>query len=437
MIRLSLRWRLSLALAAVLALLLALDVALTLRGAGRRVDPEIANATALTSEILREAVRGAKPEPDLTRRLAALAASLDRLRHVRVTFEPEGEAPAHADRSRPEPPAWFVALVRPRVTSQTIPVEAGGRRVGAFVVAGDPADEIGELWESLVTLTLDGAACTGLGLVVFYVVTGAALAPLTRLNAGLAALGRRDYEARLPERAAAEFQPLLARFNALGGSLAAAETENRALRARLVSIQDEERKEIARELHDEIGPHLFAARAQAGAARRAAPEPESAAAIDSVIETIDALQSTNRRILDRLRPAALEELGLAAALSGLARFFERSRPDLRVTVEAADLPALPPGLETTLYRVAQEALTNAARHAGASEVRVCLAAQAGALVLTVADDGRGLDPAKPQGRGLIGMRERVAAYGGQLTLAGGVTPGLALRAAFPLEFGAA
>ena len=144
------------------------------------------------------------------------------------------------------------------------------------------------MWDSLVTLLFDGVASAALGLAIVYAVVRATLAPLERLNAGLAALGRHDYDARLPERAAPEFAPLLARFNALGQSLHDAEHENRRLRARLVSIQDEERKEIGRELHDEIGPHLFAARAQAGAARRAAPG--ETAALDAVIETIDALQ---------------------------------------------------------------------------------------------------------------------------------------------------
>ena len=432
MTRLSLRWRLSLILAAVLALLLALDVALTLLGAGRRIEPEVANARALTTEILRDAVKGLKPAPDVEGRLAALAASLDRLRHVRVTYEPQGGAPVPAPSTRTKPPAWFVALIHAPATSERIEAQVGGRSLGAFVVAGDPDDEIDELWDSLVTLTLDGAASAALGFVVVYFAVRAALAPLERLNAGLAALGRRDYEARLAEPAAPEFQPLLARFNALGLSLSAAERENRALRARLVSIQDEERKEIGRELHDEIGPHLFAARAQAGAARRGAEGP-AADALDAMIETIDALQATNRRILDRLRPAALEELGLVAALDALGRFFERNQPGLSVDVEAAPPPSLSAGFEAALYRIAQEALTNAARHADCDSVRLTLALEGDALALTIRDNGRGLDAAAQNGRGLIGMRERAAAYGGALALAPASPRGLIVHATFPRD----
>ncbi len=301
-----------------------------------------------------------------------MAASLDKLRHVRVRFEPEGAAPVARPVMQTEAPAWFVALVRPHETEDRIEASVGGRGVGAFLVEGDPADEIDELWESFVTLALDGGASAVVGFAVVYFVVNAALRPLDRLNAGLAALSRRDYTTRLNDAAAPEFAPLIARFNALGGSLAAAETENRRLRARLVSIQDDERKEIARELHDEIGPHLFAARAQAGAARRAAPEERMAESLDALIETIDALQITNRRILDRLRPAALEELGLIAALIALARFFERNQEGLSVTVETGPLPALPASVEAALYRVAQEALTNAARHSGADAVRLRL-----------------------------------------------------------------
>jgi two-component system sensor histidine kinase UhpB len=430
--RLSLRWRLNLTFAAVLALLLGLDLALTVLGAGRRIDPEIANATALTSGIFREAIRTLSPAPDVAGQLEQLAASLDKLRHVRVTFQPEGAAPVAPPEMRTEAPAWFVGLVRPHATEESIDATVGGRRVGTILVEGDPADEIDELWDSLATLALDGGASAVVGFAVVYFVVNAALRPLDRLNAGLAALSRRDYTTRLGEGAAPEFAPLLSRFNALGDSLAAAETENRRLRARLVSIQDEERKEIARELHDEIGPHLFAARAQAGAARRAAPDGRVSEALDALIDVIDALQVTNRRILDRLRPAALEELGLIAALTALGRFFERNQPGLSVTVETAPIPALPASVEAALYRVAQEALTNAARHSGADEVRLGLQVEDEALFLSVDDNGSGLDPTQPAGRGLIGMRERVAAFGGVLELHAAVPHGLSVRAMFPM-----
>ena len=434
--RLSLRWRLNLTFAAVLALLLALDLALTVLGAGRRIDPEVANATALTGEILRDAVKGLSPDPDVATRLTDLAANLDRLRHVRVRFLAVGAPPRAPAETRPAPPAWFVALVHPRRTQETIEAHADGRLIGAFVVEGDPDDEIGELWDSLVTLALDGGASAALGFAVVYLVVNASLRPLDRLSFGLAALERRDYGARLEGAATPEIAPLLARFNALGASLSEAEAENRALRARLVSIQDEERKEIGRELHDEIGPHLFAARAQAGAARRVAADGPAAAPLDALIELIDSLQTTNRRILDRLRPAALEELGLEAALAALGRFFERNQPELRVEVEAVAPPGLSEGLEAALYRIAQEALTNAARHGRPGHVRIALAEEAGTLALTVEDDGRGLHPATPQGRGLLGIRERVAAYGGALTLSPAAPHGLRVRATFPFEAGA-
>ncbi len=427
MVGLSLRFRLSLILAGVLALLLALDAVLTLRGAGRRVDPEIADATALTRDVLSQAVQNVTPGPDVAARLAALAASLDRLRHVRVAYAAPGGVFAVGP-LRPGPPQAFVALVRPRAVTATIPVEIAGQPAGAFRIEGDPADELRELWDSLITLALDGAASAALGFFVIYLAAGRALRPLDRLNAGLAALGRRDYDARLPGGAAPEFTPLLERFNTLGATLADAERENRALRARLVSIQDEERKEIARELHDEIGPHLFAARAQAGAARSV---PQTLAMnLDGLIETLDALQAVNRRILDRLRPAALEELGLGPALMSLGRFYERHPGTLRVTVEVGPLPALDAGLESALYRIAQEALTNIARHASASEAHVSLRAEAG-LALRIADDGRGLEPRTAPGRGQIGMRERAAAYGGALMLRANAPHGLIVEASFP------
>ena len=423
MFPLSLRLRLSLILAGVLALLIALDAALTLFGAGRRVDSEIADATVLTRDVLGEALSNVKPGPDLPDRLAALAASLDRLRHVRVAYAPDGQS-FPAPSARAGPPGWFIALVRPRKVDVRLPAIVAGEAAGAFLVAGDPADELEELWDGLVTLALDGAGAAALGFGLVYLAMGRALAPLERLNAGLAALERRDYDARLAGAAAPELAPLLQRFNALGESLRAAAQENRVLRARLVSIQAEERKEIAREVHDEIGPHLFAARAQAGAARRHAP------GLDGLIETLDALQSVNRRILDRLRPTALEELGLGPALAALGRFYERNAPGLRVEVEVAPLPALGFERETALYRIAQEALTNVARHAGARHARVTLGVEDEATVLRIADDGRGASGAP--GRGQIGMRERAAAYGGALSLRPVAPQGFVVEARFPV-----
>ena len=397
--RLSLRLRLNLAFAALLALGLLADVVLTVRGAEKRIEPEVSNSTVLVSDIICGALRGLHEGPDLEPALKALATSLDKLRHVSVTFEsPIGSGStkvADDAENKRKPPNWFVALIHPATTIQRIDAIVDGRSLGSFLVAGDPNDEISELWDGIFDLAIDGGAAAVIGFVLLYFVVRLGLKPLENLDAGLRALGDGDYRVRLEADEAPEFAELLSRFNALGDSLLAAESENQTLRARLVSIQDDERKEIARELHDEIGPHLFAARAQAQLARQSLPNgtDKAAKAVETVITSVDALQDANRRILNWLRPAALEELGLLESFGALRQFWEQARPDMKIDFDLPNrLTPLAPTFQAALYRIAQEAITNAARHAGADAVRVTLSVHEDrGLTLSIRDNGNGFE----------------------------------------------
>ena len=204
--------------------------------------------------------------------------------------------------------------------------------------------------------------------------------------------------------------------------------DKQRLAERAVSLQDLERKEIARELHDELGPYLFALRAHAGAlmrlsdAREAVGEAVRKHAI-AMLDQVNALQQCNRRILEKLRPVGLAELGLSEALAALLRLWAESRPDVAIETEIS--PSLGETSETadlTIYRVVQEALTNVFRHAAASEVKVTIEPAAaasggrGCTRVQVRDNGRGLDVGHRLGLGLTGMRERILALGGSLTI---------------------
>jgi two-component system sensor histidine kinase UhpB len=228
-------------------------------------------------------------------------------------------------------------------------------------------------------------------------------------------------------------------LNHLAATLGDAVEEKRRLAERTVSLQDVERKEIARELHDEFGPYLFALRAHAGALMRLSElDAPDAAALQkhggAILEQVNALQQFNRRILERLRPVGLAELGLREALGALLRLWGESHPDM--AIETTISPALGETGETadlTIYRVIQEALTNVFRHAGATSVKVSveLAGQSAGIhadrdfaLVRVCDNGSGMKPDHRLGFGLTGMRERLLALGGTLTIAsdaGGVT----------------
>ena len=193
---------------------------------------------------------------------------------------------------------------------------------------------------------------------------------------------------------------------------------------------EEERRRWARTLHDDTLQALGALRMLLAAGRRSRDPERLGAAVDEAVARIEQQIDGLRGLIRELRPAALDDLGPAAAIEGLARATERS--GIVVTVDVR-LPGArhPPGLETALFRIVQEALTNAVRHAGAGHVEIAVSAVGGVLHTRVRDDGHGFDPGTPtDGFGLIGMRERVASLRGELEVASS-TGGTIITAAFP------
>lgn len=221
-----------------------------------------------------------------------------------------------------------------------------------------------------------------------------------------------------------------------------AEQELRRLSHELVRAQEDERRNISRELHDEVGQILTALRVELGNLEklRFGPEKDYREHLDDAKGlAAQSLQSV-RNLAAGLRPSILDDLGLGPALEWQAREFSR-RTGIPVEVQREDLPAeLPDGHRTCLYRVVQEALTNCARHADAHEIRIALATGGGRLSLTVEDDGRGLaafDHANPAaGLGLIGIEERVRELGGTLAIRSQAGKGTRLHASIPLPNGA-
>jgi two-component system sensor histidine kinase UhpB len=448
---LSLRLRLSLLLGVVLALGLALGVGLLVLHAGARVRAEADGATRLARDLVEATLPRLETAPDPQAEITRLLADARRLRHVRVTLAGE-EAPAQKDVNRA--PQWFARLVLPNAAATRIET---GR--GAILIAPNPADEIAEIWQEIVWLTIGGAGISVAAFGLVSLAVSRTLRPVATLADGLQRLERGEHSVRVPADGSPEFIIIAERINALAATLQQLDEENRRLVRRMIHVQDEERKDIARDLHDEIGPFLFTVRAGVGALARRATAPgaeparlaEDCARIDAQIA---ALQQVNRRILGRLRPAALEEMGLADALQALAQGWREANPnvaitlsldgasgDLRASREKPDSTFSQRALEEetalTAYRIVQEGLANALRHSGADRVEVIVEQARGALHIVVRDNGTGLDatrrPSSSGGLGLRGMSERVGALGGALTLANDAQGGARLTASLPLR----
>lgn len=359
-----------------------------------------------------------------------------------------------AEQGRPIP-ALARMLRRPRGAVLEIGAPASARYFvatpmedmpGIYVVAGLPYERVQATADRAFYRTL-----VGLVLVTIFAITSAILAAefsvlrvLREIVRAVRRFGAGDLSARVPLPGShGELRELAVAFGAMADALAAREREARAaqdrLRAlshRLQAVRDEEAGRIARELHDELGQILTGLKMDLTRVRRvwrgrASPDvgeqclAEMSAQIDHAIDSV-------RRISSELRPPVLDRLGLAAALDWLARDCE-TKAGLAVPLHIASLEEpLDSLVSTTVFRVAQEALTNVIRHADATEVTIDLDGSGETLDLTIRDNGKGLDPAAAEGSlGILGMRERVGLLGGAFRVEGAPGRGTTITASVP------
>ncbi|NYE37556.1 two-component system sensor histidine kinase UhpB [Nocardioides cavernae] len=254
-----------------------------------------------------------------------------------------------------------------------------------------------------------------------------ALAPLQRLISRLEGIEHLE-PTHLPEEGSGAVRGIAEGVNGLLLRLA---EERRAGDARALAAQEAERHRIAQELHDEVGQSLTVVLLGLKQVENQAPPglvPELAAVRESARAGLDDV----RRVARRLRPGVLEDLGLASALAALAtEFADHSQASVRRSF-APGLPTLTPEAEVVVYRVAQEALTNAARHADAAEVELSLQRLGESVVLEVRDDGRGF-AGLDEGSGLMGMRERAALVRAELSVISQPRHGTTVRLKVPVD----
>ena len=279
---------------------------------------------------------------------------------------------------------------------------------------------------SPVALTEIVVVAAGLGvmLVADLVLLRRALAPLGRLTAFMRRVDplRPGERARL-ETTDREVRELTGAFNEM---IDRVEAERRDSARRALAAQEAERARIARELHDEVGQTLTAVVLQLErTARRTGPPVR--AEVEEAREAVRGSLEEVREIARRLRPEALDDLGLPSALAALTLDVSR-RTGLRIERRiGAGLPELSPEEELVVYRVAQEGLTNVARHATAGRATVSLDSRNGSITLEVRDDGKGFMPQATTGSGLRGMRERALLVGAELVVESREGEGTAVR----------
>lgn len=421
----SLRLRLVASTLLALILSLGLSTAMAVLRAANAVRTEIGAAMTVGRQTIHNGLdqlaQSSQPELDA----AGLLGIFDGSRYLQVTLlGPAGNnlGQSHHMRADPPVPAWFLWLVRPGTPAEriAIPPALGG---GVIVLTPEPANEVSEVWVALGNEAVELATSSLLTALLIVWVTSRSLRPLARLSDAFGRIGAGDYAARVPQQGPAEIARLAGGFNRMAAQLARISAQNRQLHEQLLTLQDEERADLARDLHDEIGPFLFSVNLTAAgiddlaASRRVAEIPAEVAAIR---EAVAHMQKHVRALLAQLRPVRTVELGLAAAVANVVAFWSSRRPQVAFVTALPDDPErLGEAVQEVLYRVVQEALSNAIRHAAPRRIEVDVHIEGDCAVARVRDDGTVLTAAPGDGFGLAGMRERVAALGGTL-LAGPV-----------------
>lgn len=438
----SIRLRLILAIGLLFAVAFGAMMTLLTMQAQPRIAAENESIEKLSRDLVRFSMRSLADADNLKPALAALVSDLNELKYVNARL---ASAPAKQNLPSAEPTSlnpvasfWRSLLQQSDPVPFRVPVVVADKAVDTIHISPRVSEEIDQVVQTGDQIMIAGAILTlGVFLLTWFV-TNRALAPIGALNSAMVSMEGGDFNVAVPIEGPPEIAGIARRLNQLATALAASVAENKRLTSQLVHVQDEERREIARELHDELGPYLFSIRATGTSLKRELEKPsmdagKAARAASSMLEHIDSIQQTNRRVLQTLAPAGLIEVGLSQTLDSLVDSFRISNPDVELALSVSlNDKDLDDASRLTVYRVVQESVTNAFRHAQATRVEVDVAAEGESVAVSVRDNGQGFRPDARPSRGITGMRERVSALGGKLTVNSTKETGTEVRAHVPL-----
>jgi two-component system sensor histidine kinase UhpB len=394
---------------------------LTYWQASRKVETEIGSALAMAEKTVRKAIQEVTHDSDPRLELIRLIHVFDGNRHVRATFvEPVGTRISSEVAPADELPEWFYALIAlpPQMVRIELPTLLNG--YGYFELVSEQRSEVAEVWDDLISRIVILAIFCTLVAGLVYVTIGRALETLPALSTAFERLGGGDYGARVTESGPTELARLCVGFNEMAARLGHMEQRNSQLNQQLATVQDEERADLARDLHDEVSPFLFSVDVDASTIRQmaSAPKPDVLAArADAIREAVAHMKKHVKSILSRLRPAAHLELGLANAIETLAASWQLRNPDVTLNVDVTER-GCGQKLDSVIHGIVREALSNAFKHGVPTEIDVRVTRDADDDVhVVVRDDGGGMKrEAATSGFGLIAMRERVGALGGTVDI---------------------
>ena len=349
-------------------------------------------------------------------------------------------SPESTFKSDVHPPAWFVKLVAPKVETVERKI-----RYGTLVVSSSAAGSLREAWSGFSQLMWVGLVFFVMLNVMVYILLRYSLRPIKHILASINRMEQGDLTTRLPEFSLPEFERIGHSLNRMAESLTAERQleENRQLTHLIQQHIEDERRSLARELHDELGQYVTAIKTFAvGIANKTKSSqdnpglPDIEANARVIVSAANQIYDGMHNIVRKLRPGSLDNLGLAETLKDVVSVFQTQNPNISIHLQLkGDLQGLGETVSINLYRIVQESLNNALKYANATTIDIALSKSiAGDLQLNIKDNGIGMDvDAIDQTKhfGLLGMRERVQALHGSFSVNAASNQGTAIYINIP------
>jgi two-component system sensor histidine kinase UhpB len=330
-------------------------------------------------------------------------------------------------------PEWFIRMVKPQPVEYRRVFRESLTAYTEILIRANPSDEITEvLNESRGVLGLLVLFAV-LANILVYISLGRGLAPIESILKGLDGIEQGEYQRRLPRFKYPEFSRISEKFNNMAEVLQTSRDENRLLTQKSLAIQEDERRSLAQELHDEFGQSITAIKAVLASIEQM--NHQDSDMLKSSARTIgtfsDRMYEAARRMMRQLRPAILDEFGLISTLQDMIDDWNSRHEDVFCHFEfKGKFDELGEEVNISVYRVIQESLTNIVKHAQATDVTVCLNRVENdpsyniGVKLLIKDNGIGFDETTPRGLGLLGMRERVEALNGSFAMKSATNEGV-------------
>lgn len=441
----SLRFRLNMLITLLFALILLAGSFYVINNARTAVKEEMQSVSKLTLQLIEIALMSntASSTSEIQQSVLESIANLESTRHLEIELYKTGNKGSRVpvriistiDAQAPE---WFIRMVKPQPVEYRRVFRESLTAYTEILIRANPSDEITEVWNETRGVLGLLVLFAVLANILVYISLGRGLAPIESILKGLDGIEQGEYQRRLPRFKYPEFSRISEKFNNMAEVLQTSRDENRLLTQKSLAIQEDERRILAQELHDEFGQSITAIKAVLASIEQM--NHQDSDMLKSSARTIgtfsDRMYEVARRMMRQLRPAILDEFGLILALQDMIDDWNSRHEDVFCHFEfKGKFDELGEEVNISIYRVIQESLTNIVKHAQATDVTVCLnrvelnrvendPSYNFGIKLLIKDNGIGFDETNHRGLGLLGMCERVEALKGSFVMKSATNEGV-------------